>query len=219
MGSATHSANYTLNLRRDLEKLVGAEDAGILIANVSGDDETLLSLEPVLGLSRIARGEMTKEHYLEEYGHRGPDEFELSKPRPAEDPHWLDRQLEIYNQSPVDVIALIQKQRAAFMDAFSRLLSRFPRQSKSLQRRIEKSAQKARLREEARSAYVRDRWSLRLFALRAAELSGLGQDIFYLTLDEILGLLGGNRSALRFIPSRKAAYSRFKTLPPFPPLF
>lgn len=59
---------------------------------------------------------------------------------------------------------------------------------------------------------------VRLFALRASELTHLGDDIFFLTLDEVLNLLAGDKSAINSISSRKEAYLEYKSLPPYPSL-
>jgi pyruvate,water dikinase len=68
----------------------------------------------------------------------------------------------------------------------------------------------------ARSAYIRDRWSIRLWANRAGELTGLGDQIFYLTQDEILRVLSGDESPKIAIGSRMKAYTQYKSLPPYP---
>jgi pyruvate,water dikinase len=57
---------------------------------------------------------------------------------------------------------------------------------------------------------------VRLFALRAGELTGLGQEVFFLMLEELLGLLAGDESALQRIPARQESYQRYKTLPAYP---
>jgi pyruvate,water dikinase len=85
-----------------------------------------------------------------------------------------------------------------------------------MRRRIAESARRARLREEARSEYVRDRWLVRAFALRAGELTGLGADVFFLTLDEVLDVLSGNVAAIQTISARQATYERYRALPPYP---
>ena len=72
---------------------MGAVDANILIANLSGPEELLASLGLIAGLSKLARGEITLEAYLQQYGHRGPHEFELSVPPPAENSDWLEKHL------------------------------------------------------------------------------------------------------------------------------
>lgn len=218
LGITTQSANRTFQLRGDLNKLVGAEDADVLIANLANQSGSLASLGPVMGLEKVACGEMSREDYMKAYGHRGPHEFELSMPRPAEDPAWMDQQLEVYHRSSSDVDRLLLKQCESFQIAWQRLVSRYPRQANALHRRIAESARQARLRESARSEYVRDRWLIRLFSLRAGELCGLGNDIFFLTLGEVLEVLSGRDHTVSFILDRKRAYGRYKSLAPYPSL-
>jgi phosphohistidine swiveling domain-containing protein len=216
LGTVDHSTSYTIRLRRDLTSLVGPEDANVLIANLSNGAGLLPSLGPVVGLAGVARGEMEREAYLAQYGHRGPHEFEISVPRPAEDPAWLDQQLAQFCESPVDIQALLAQQRESFDAAWQRFLARYPRQAKAMRHRIAESARRARLREEARSEYVRDRWLVRIFALRAGALTGLGDDVFYLTLDEVLNVLSGHEMAIQYISARRETYQLYRALPPYP---
>jgi len=116
----------------------------------------------------------------------------------------------------VDVDALLAKQQETFDAAWKRFLSRHPRKSKAMRRRMAESARRARLREEARSEYVRDRWMVRLFAVRAGELTGLGDDVFFLTLDELLDVLSGDEVPIHHIPARRETYHRYKSLPAYP---
>jgi phosphohistidine swiveling domain-containing protein len=218
LGSAGHSADYTLNLRRHLADLVGPHDASILIANLSVGGAPLESLGPVVGLDKLARGEISRAAYLEDYGHRGPHEFELSVPRPAEDPAWVDQELDRIRRSSVGVKELVATQRQSFEAAWKRLQAQFPQAARRLHTKMAESARRARLREMARSAYVRDRWAIRLFALRAGELSGLGDQVFYLTLRELLALLSGDQSVRGVIGPRVEAYQRYTALPAYPPV-
>jgi len=218
LGTANHAADYTFALRRDLTDLVGPEDANLLIANVSGETELLPSLGPVVGLAKVARGEMARAVYLAQYGHRGPQEFEISVPRPVEELGWLDRQLARFRESPVDTDSLLSRQRGAFDAAWRRFVAVHPRKAGATRRRIAESARRGRLREQARSEYVRDRWLVRSFAQQAGQLTGVGDEVFYLLLDEVLALLSGDRSALDRIPARQEAYRRYQALPPYPPI-
>jgi phosphohistidine swiveling domain-containing protein len=172
----------------------------------------------VVGLAKVAQGEMSRGEYLAQYGHRGPHEFEISVPRPVEEPGWFDRQLAQFREAPVDTHALLAQQQGAFDSAWRRFSSRYPGETKSVRRRIAESARRARLREGARSEYVRDRWLVRSFALRAGELSSLGDNIFFLTLDEVFALLAGDKSSVYNVPARREMYQRYKALPPYPPI-
>ena len=216
LGSATHSAEYTLKLRHDLTDLVGPDDANLLIANLSSQDDLLASLGLVAGLAKLARGEISRQSYLAQYGHRGPHEFELSISNPSEDPRWLDQQLAYFREHPIDIEDLLAKQQAAFAAAWARLQSQHPRQARTIHIRISENARRARLRELARSEYTRDRWLIRLFALRVADFTALGEDVFFLTLEEVLNLLSGDQTALNLIQARKTAYQQYKALPPYP---
>ncbi|HSR34192.1 MAG TPA: pyruvate, phosphate dikinase, partial [Anaerolineae bacterium] len=106
LSSANHSAEYGHSLQRDLADLVGPEDAAALVSGLSSKQELLASLGPVAGVSKVAQGQMTRQAFFEEYGHRGEEEFELSRPRFGEDPAWLDQQLADRAAAPVDVEAL-----------------------------------------------------------------------------------------------------------------
>jgi phosphohistidine swiveling domain-containing protein len=216
MGTVSSSTTYTMRLRRELNELVGRDDAHVLISNLSDRSGLLASLGPVVGIARVAHGQMKREAYLRQYGHRGPHEFELSVPRPAEEPDWVDEQLANFRKSPVDVEALLAKQRTEFDTAWGRFQARYPRKAKTMRFRIDEAARRTRMREFARSEYVRDRWVVRTLALRAGDFTGLGDDIFFLTIDEVIDVLSGDEAAIPSIPVRKETYQRYKALPPYP---
>lgn len=95
-------------LNQELPKLLGKEDANTLLSNLRGSSE-LESLGPVVGISKIIKGELSREEYLMKYGHRGPHEFEISIPDPAEDNTWLEKQIEEFKKSDVDAEELLKK--------------------------------------------------------------------------------------------------------------
>jgi pyruvate,water dikinase len=216
LGTANHSAEFTKRLQSQLASMVGPEDSHILISNLSTETELLPSLGPSVGLARVVNGGLTREDYIEKFGHRGPHEFEISKPRPVEDPDWLNRQLAQYQETPLDVQGLFNKQRDEFNSAWRRFLSRYPRKAKGMLRRLRENTRRAQLREQARSEYVRDRWLVRIFVQRAGELTDLGDDVFFLAIDEALELLSGTAIRTDLIPSRRETYQRYKVLPPYP---
>jgi pyruvate,water dikinase len=216
----SHTAGSTgivnvMRLERNLTELVGHEDANTLLSNLRGESE-LASLGPLVGLSRVRQGQMTREQYLRQYGHRGPHELELSAPAPAEEPDWLEKQLAEFEKSDVDVQALLDRQRAQYEAARQRFVQRYPDKERWLSRQTEKAAKGARRREAARSEMTRVLRVVRAFMLKAAELTGVGEDIFFYYLDEVLEALGGKGERPQFIVERKENYERYKTLPPLP---
>ncbi len=216
MGGSTQPLESKMKLKDELVELVGEADANALFSSLSSEDEMLASLGPVVGVSKVANGEMSRVEYLDKYGHRGPEEAELSKPRPAEDPEWLDRQLAEYKKNPVDVDALLARRQAEFEAAWQRLQARQPKKAQKLRREIEEVGPAARLREAVRDEVTRFLWVEREWALRAGELTGVGDDIFMLTIDEVLKLLAGDDAATHYIPARKENHARYLELPPYP---
>jgi pyruvate,water dikinase len=196
-------------------KLIGAEETNALLSNLRGDSG-LESLGLVVGVAKIIKGEMTREQYLMRYGHRGPHEFELSIPQPAEDARWLDRQIEDFRKSGVDVSALLMNQRAQQEDAWKRFGHRFPKRAKRFEKKLSKVAEYVRLREVARSEWTRVFRVNRAFAQRAGQLTGIRDEVFFLYLDEILNLLSGDDSAVKHVDKRIETYNRYRSLPPYP---
>jgi phosphohistidine swiveling domain-containing protein len=222
--SAKLAIDPSNKLHHELAELVGEADANALLLHLGrGSDSSsksslLASLGPVVGVAKVARGEMSREEYLEQYGHRGPHEAELSVPQPAEDPDWLDRQLAEFARSPFDVEALLAKQRAEFDAAWQRFQDRYPDKVKSIQPRLEQVAEAAGTREAVRSELMRVIGVIRAFALRTGELTGLGDGVFLLSLEELLAVLSGDESAAKYIPARREIHARYSELPPYPML-
>jgi pyruvate,water dikinase len=159
---------------------------------------------------------MDRKTYFDLWGHRGPHESELSIPRPAEDPDWLDQQLATLAQSPVEAEALLAQQQAEFEASWGRFQERYPGKVKSVRRGLDKAAQAARQRESIRSELVRLIGVTRVWALKAGELTGLGDQIFFLTTEEAIQLLSNEEALVDSIPVRQETYKNYKALPTYP---
>jgi phosphohistidine swiveling domain-containing protein len=205
-------------LHIEFERLVSDADANALLSGVSTGTDYLASLGLLMGLIQVSRGEMSREEYLRRYGHRGPHEMELSIPRPAEDASWIDRRLADIERAPIDVPALLAEQRRRHQAAWERLKARVPRKAKSYRQKLDRLAVAAKTREASRSEAVRMLGVFRTFALCAGERIGLGDDIFFLSLEEVLAALAGDASACDLIPARREVHARYSALPPYPAL-
>ncbi|MFI7227992.1 PEP/pyruvate-binding domain-containing protein [Nonomuraea angiospora] len=216
--AAGRQGGATLVWTRDrLRKMMGEVDAEAMLTGVNTDGE-LASLGPVMGLSRLARGEITRDEFARAYGHRGPHEFEVSIPRPGEDDAWIDAQLAGLRDLRAGTEALLARQRKAREEAWARFAGRYPRQEARMRARVQRWNAVVRDRESTRSENMRAFWVLRAFAVRAGELSGRGDEVFFLSLDELLALLRGESSALERVPVRRATYERYAALPLYPAL-
>lgn len=76
----------------------------------------------------------------------------------------------------------------------------------------------ARDREAVRSELARALWVTRDWVRRAGELTGHGDDLFFLEQEEASRLLNGDQTPLERVPTRRAAYETYQALPPYPTL-
>jgi len=205
-----------IQMREDLRARLGEADANTLLTGLQTGGNELASLGPLLGLAKVARGEMGRDEYARTYGHRGAHEFEVSVPRPAEEPDWIDKQLAGFQQGHVDPLALLAKKEAERNAIWAKLEKQSPREVPKMRRNVERWATVARNREFARSECIRCLWVARAFILRAAEFTKKGDDLFFLTMDEIFALLAVDVAALEHVPQRRATYEAYAALPTYP---
>jgi phosphohistidine swiveling domain-containing protein len=204
-------------LSAELKDLLGPADANALLSNLRGNS-SLASLGPMIALSELARGELDRETYLKQYGHRGPHEMEVSMPGAEEDPGWLEKQLEYFRTSPVDIYALLSKQQNEYDKALKRVQERYPKKFNDIKSRLEAISFAARMREALRSEYTRTVRVVLTFALKAGKLTGIMDGIFFLYIEEMLELLSGRDAVSAFIEKRKETYKKYCSLPPYPAL-
>jgi len=218
--SAVRYSDMVAKIRKDLTSLVGKEDASSLLSSVSTERDLLTSLGLVVGVWKVHRGEWTREYFLERYGHRGPFEDRWLSPYSVNGTEWLDELLDSYAKSAVDVDALLAKRRADYEAAALRLRTLYPRTAKKIDQRLKLAAEAARQREAVRSEFMRTTFVItHPCVLKAGEITGLGNDIFFLTYQEIWDLLRGiSTNATQHIPIRKSAYERQRAMPPYPPV-
>jgi phosphohistidine swiveling domain-containing protein len=205
------SSDGPAQLEAELRARYDAELVSALFGNLSGLAGRLESLGPSLGLAEVRAGRLTPAEYLDRFGHRGVNEIELAWPRPAEDPHWMDAQPA--SPAGVDLDDLAGRRAEAYRQALAALPAS---ERAGVERKLRRAAQQAAAREAARSEGVRFTWVLRRFALRAGELLGLGDDVFFLTIEELLGCLGGDRVDQALLAERRAAHQRLLALPQLP---
>lgn len=202
-------------IKPDLLKLLGEPDTNTLLSSFDRN-RTLESLGPLLGLDQVAKEKMSYEEYYQKYGHRSVDEWEFAAPRPYEISGWLEEQLDGYNKSQVNVDALLNRQKAEFDAVLTKLLANHPKKAKSIQKQIERASVAAIEREAVRSEMARVLGVAREFLIQAGKLTELQDDIFFLTIDEVLNALSGSREAFSHIAARKESYARYTALKSYP---
>ena len=219
LSAATRSSGASfITTRKRLQRLVGDAAANALTAGLRAQAGQLASLGLLDGLEQLAAGEIDRETFNRRYGHRGPHEFEISLPRPGEDPDWIDRQLAERADSATSYGQLLAAQEQRRNEAWTELERRHPVQARILHHQLRGWAKISRDRERARSEVIRYFWVLRAYALRAAELTGLGDDIFFLDKTEMVRVLHGETISPKLIKRRRTAYQAYSALPAYPAL-
>ena len=219
LSAATRSSGASfITTRKRLQGLVGDAAANALTAGLGAQAGQLASLGLLDGLEQVAAGEIDRDTFNRRYGHRGPHEFEISLPRPGEDPNWIDTQLAARATAATSYRDMLRIQEQKRSDAWAELERRHPLHSRVLHHQLRVWAKISRDRERARTEVIRYFWVLRAYALRAGELTGLGDDIFFLEKAEIVRVLDGESISPTLINRRRAAYQAYSALPKYPAL-
>jgi len=197
--------------------MIGQQDAETLLANLVGESGDLASMGLLLGLQKLAEGQISKEEYNLIAGHRPPSENEISIPRLYENPEWIDQRLTEYVRYPINYIELQDKKRQKYLQLWGEFANRFPKKSVKIKARLDKTIQAMETREKIRTELTRCFGVLRTWFLQAGEITNLDEDIFYLENEEVRQLLQGvDRDWSATITARRKAYHRQLELPPFP---
>lgn len=201
--------------REKLEGMCGAELADRLMSDCSGNGN-IESLGPLLGIADVISGKMTRDEYTVKYGHRDADEMELSIPFPYENENFPDNVIEEYKRSGVDAYVMKSAQEKRCEDAVNEFAAKYPSKKSKLDRMLKKYAAAVAGREVIRSDALRLFCVIREYLLRAGALTGLGDDIFMLYINEVKELLSGDESCNEKIPKRRKNYEKQMAMPNFP---
>jgi phosphohistidine swiveling domain-containing protein len=219
LSAATRSSGASfITTRKRLQGLVGDAAANALTAGLGAQAGQLASLGLLDGLEQLAAGEIDRDTFNRRFGHRGPHEFEISLPRPGEDPNWIDTQLAARATAATSYRDMLRTQEQKRSEAWAELEQRHPVHARILHHQLRVWAKISRDREHARSEVIRYFWVLRAYALRAGELTGLGDDIFFLDKAEIVRVLQRETISPSLINRRRAAYQAYSALPKYPAL-
>lgn len=211
-GSATLAT-----FRKKLTKMVGEELANLLCSNFSSV-QTLVSMQPVLAIEQIINGSLTREKYLELYGHRGPHEFEVYYEYPADDPDYIDKQIREYKNANLNPEKLQKKQQQEFAKAKEIFVKQYPTKGKWLDDKLEALSMDANTRESLRNEFVKVFRVMRHLLLKIGSITKIGDDIFMMYCFEIPDFLKGNQQMLCNLEKRRENFEKYREMPVFPQL-
>lgn len=198
-----------------IEKLCGKDLGGRIMAGSLG---VIDSMKPLLLLEDVATGKATREEYIKTCGHRHVNEMELAMPYPFEDPDFPDNLIREHQASGINVHKMKEEQEEQYRNALAELKNNYPSKVGKVSKLIARFVKANEDREKVRSGGVKIFVALRKYLLKAGELTGIGDDIFLLYIDEVLKLLEGDKTVLNNKKSRRKTYEKYQTYPPFPNL-
>lgn len=201
--------------KKKLSDICGEELANELCSGGAG---TLDSMKPLLLLEDVIRGNLSKEEYRKQCGHRHVNEMELALPYPYERSNFPDDMIEQHQKNGIDLHKMRDEQEKRYKEAVLRFQKQYPGKTKWLDRTLARFKKANQSREEIRSKGVKLFCMLREFLLKAGELNGIGEDIFMLYFPEVLLLLKEDKNALKNISVRQKNYEKYLSYPPFPNL-
>lgn len=211
-GSATLAT-----FRKKLTKMVGEELANLLCSNFSSV-QTLVSMQPVLAIEQIINGSLTREKYLELYGHRSPHEFEVYYAYPADDPEYIDKQIHEYKNANLNPEKLQEKQQQEFAKAKEIFIKQYPSKGNWLDNKLEVLSRDANTRESLRNEFVKVFRVMRQLLLKMGAVTEINDDIFMMYTFEIPDFLKGNTERLRYLQKRRQNFEKYREMPVFPQL-
>ena len=215
LGTCGTSMVPLFSSRNKITKIAGSDMANRLLGGSLG---VIDCMKPLLLLEDVIEGRITKEEYIRSCGQRSVNEMELMAPRPYEDPAFPDSVIEEHKNSGTDLHKMLEKQQGLFDEALAEFKSLYPSKSRWIDKEISRFAHANSFREDIRSKGVWLFSAFREFILQAGKINCLGDDIFFLTFNELFDLLNGNTSSTGFIPERKKTYDKYLEYPSFPNL-
>jgi hypothetical protein len=127
--------NPYIAARKMMIELIGQDQSDILLAKLVGGTGNITSLGSLIGLQKLAAGELSRSDYTMLVGHRPSREDELSIPRPYEDPQWIDKRLAEYNVNPIDYEAMVSQRAEDYAAAWHAFADRFPKPAHQIKKK------------------------------------------------------------------------------------
>jgi len=165
-------------------------------------DQTLIGTQ---GLWDIAHGNMTALQWIDRFGHRAPEEFDLATPRWRERPDATEQMAAHLKdaQSPIDRHEARVKQCEAKVDELRKCLSRSV--AREFDERIQLARRYMRFREDGKFYLMLGYDLLRDMALEAGRRLDIGDDVFLLREEELFDALSTGIAPLHLLEQRRTA--------------
>lgn len=213
VGQSGTSMVPLFNTRSKIAKIAGEAMADRLCGGCLGVME---SMKPLFLIQDLAKGTITKDDYIKACGQRCPNEMELAAVHPYEDETYVDELLRDHGNGAPDLYQMQEVQHQSYEEALREFKTKYPSKKRWIDRTIFKYVQANHFREDLRSKGVWIFCVFREYLLRAGTLTGLGDNVFMLTFDEVFDCLQGKKTSDAVLSARRETYERYCTYGTFP---
>jgi phosphohistidine swiveling domain-containing protein len=201
-----------------LVQLMGEQKGVDLTMQLTGGLEGDSTVEQNLCMFRVAKGEVTLEQFLADYGHRATGEMELAEPRWREDPTYVQNMVEVFkttkDNSPESRHEVNVHRRREATAALADTLAEWG--GASLREDIEKDLADAQAllpyRETGKHWLMMGYELIRRAILDLSRRWDLGRDVFFLHLGELAHFENQRDTLLPEIAKRKIRWQSAKRL-------
>jgi pyruvate,water dikinase len=214
------AAYYHGRLAGTLEMVLGATEGRALTAKLLAGLEGDKTVESNIGLYSVAKGEMTLDAYLAEYGHRAVNELELAEPRWSEDPAYPKQRIAQFGKtsggtSPVDLHHRKKSERQEAELTIGKLLLENGAASLEADVREDLAGAQRHMpwRETCKHSFILGVALVREAVEVLAERWDLGKDIYYLKREELFAFKGRRSELTAQIQERKLKWNAWQRLP------
>jgi pyruvate,water dikinase len=214
------AAYYHGRLAGTLELVLGPTEGRALVARLLAGLDGDKTVESNIALFRVAKGEMTLDQYLAEYGHRAVNELELAEPRWSEDPSYPKQRVAQFGRasggaSPLELHHRKKAERSEAELSIRKLLLDNGAASLEAELREDLAGAQRHMpwRETCKHSFILGVALVREAVEVLAERWDLGKDIYYLRREELFSFKGRRGELAAQIQERKLTWNAWQRLP------
>lgn len=188
------------------------EDSDVLSTRLAVSPAPDSTTRSAQGLLDVCRGEKTLQEWIETFGHRAPEEFDLATPRWRERPEavaTLAGHLE-GSESPVERQAVRLADAEALMETLGSRLSRSL--NLEMRKRVAMAGRYLRFREDGKFFLMQGYDLLRDLALEAGKRLDIGDRVFSMNLEELRDAMLTGFAPLHLLDQRQIERSAEESL-------
>lgn len=178
-------------LEQQIAKALGADRARATLAALSQGAKPDPDADLPGAIRSLAGGELSRDEFLRRFGHRGPNEMELSAPRWSEDPAALGGRDSVRSPMPPASGTLRTSARPDLLADVAKEAKWNSFVAKSMATHVERLQTYLGLRETGKHHLMRGYAEVRRTLLELDRRFGLDGGVFYLTPEELPALVAG----------------------------